>query len=87
VLSVLTAVMRSSEVLVLKHPSGSFLRRAAWYAPECHEFNLQAAFAASRSGKPGPRSKCGCLLITSPTTFSGVEDAVMRVNPASTNLG
>src|SRR4051812_22770855 len=27
----------------------------------CHEFNLQAAFAASRSCKPGPSSKYGCL--------------------------
>jgi len=55
--------------------------------PDCHEFNLQAAIAASRCGKPEPSSKCGCLRITSPTTFSvpGVEDAVMRLNPASTN--
>src|SRR6476660_3585543 len=57
--------------------------------PDCHEFNLQAAFAASRSGKPGPSSKCGCLRITSPTDLfpvPGVEDAVMRLNPASPNL-
>jgi len=56
--------------------------------PESHEFNLQIACAASQSGESGPSSKCGRLRITSPTAFPvpGVEDAVMRLNPANTNL-
>src|SRR5215217_8293271 len=113
-------------------PGRGVLAKARSLGHLCHEFNLQAAFAASRSGKPGPSSKYGCLkprsvpvsgatrkcrasgrwrtrsgrarpptpavsiqaaaceerasLPRPPFPVPGVEDAVMRLNPASTNL-